>query len=378
MAQREQLPEEVREQHRLAAAIKQVMDVELRSHRNGLIHSALELLLQDMKRSELTGPDAGADTYMLRANAYALALLENGYYRIARVLYERMAQIVGDFRGDDPAADDWRHLGAIYINTGIIQAREGDLDRAVPSFVRTQEDDRRTYGREGPLIQEFYERYVRTPTLSDIYSICADTFDRFIAQPLDRNLIRDLAFFLEEWEYTLIATIQSLSRNREEDTRTPNLYSKLQILHGLSSLCLLFEVVAKRICEVNSNPNIRARYEARGARFTLKAALDVLYEDEGGWWDRTSNNWQDASFDQTRPGVADFETKLNQLLGTQVSSEDELRMKSILIAALIRNFLGHELDVASSITQAHYREGLKFILLAIVLVYQRARSENQV
>lgn len=367
MAQRDPLPEEVQEQYRMASIIEQVVKIELRSHKHGLLNSALELLRQNINRSELADPDIDADAYMIRANAYALALFDNGYYRIAQMLYEQMARITEDFRGDNPEADDWRHLGAVYINMGIMQALEGDLDRAVPNFVRTQEDDRRTYDREGPLIEDYYEQLIRTPSLNDIYDICAPTYDRVMAQPLDRNLIRNLSFFLDEWEYTLIATIRSLSRNSEENDRTPNFYSKLQMLNGLSNLCLLFEVTVKRIAEVNYDPNIQARYQVRGAYFTLKTALDVLYDGEGGWWDRIDNDWQNTTFDQTQPGVADFETKLGRLLNMQVASEADLRVKSKHLTALVRNFLGHELDVNSSITQANYEECLTFILLAVIL-----------
>ena len=370
-----QLPEEVKEQYRLASIITQVVGIELQSHRNGLLHSALELLNQDIKKSELT---VDADAYMVRANAYAAALSKNGYYRMARILYEQMVQFVEDFRGDDPKADEWRHLGAVYINLGIIEALVGDLDRAVPNFIRTQADDQRTYGREGPLIEEFYEERIRKPCLDGIYNVCAATYDGVMTQPLGHDLLRELSFFLGEWEYTLIAATGSLSRNSEENNRTPNLYSKLQILHGLSNLCLLFEVTVKRIAELNNEPTIQARYQGRRPRFTLKAALDVLYDGVGGWWNRVDNSWQSTSFDQTQPGVADFDTKLNQQLNIQVASEDDLRVKSIFIAALVRNFLGHELDVNSSITQAHYQECLKFTLLATILIYQQAQSQGQV
>ncbi len=313
---------------------------------------------------------------------YGLALARAGYRGLARRLYERILEIVERFRGDDPTAPEWRHLGMIYLNLGIVQATEGDLDRAVPNFLRTREEDRRTRGSEGPLIDEFYESEIRGPTLESIYEICRDAHNAVMPNPLNKNLLREFSLFLDELEYTLLATVRSLIANSAENERTPNFYSQLQMLNGLRNLCALFEAMIKRIGEQNADPNVQSRYASRPAGFTLKPALDVLYDDsrEASWWPRVNTpNWKpNTNFDQNQPGVADFDTRLAAHLATPIGTEDDLRVISIFVTALTRNFTGHEFDVNSAITQSSFEDCLKFVLLSLILAYEKARNQGQI
>lgn len=358
------------------------LDTELRLHRNGIIYSALELLNADIRNPDLTGSEATQDDYILRANMHALALARAGYDGLSRKLYKRIGDIVEEFRGNDPTASEWRHLGMIYLNLGIVQAKEGDFDRAVPNFLRTREEDQRTYGQEGPLIAEFYESEVRGPTLDNIYQVCHNAYDAAMPTPLNGNLLREFSLFLDELEYALFATVKSLITNSEENGRTPNFYSQLQLFNGLGNLCALYEAMIKRICEQNTDANVQGRYSNRPARFTLKAALDVLYDDprEGSWWPRVNTpSWREnTSYDQSQPGVEDFDTKLVNHLNNTPINEDDLRVITILVTALVRNFIGHERDLSSAITQGGFDDCFQSILLAFILAYEKAHRQGQI
>lgn len=354
---------------------------QLRHHKNGILYSALESLHSHIRDPELAGPGHGHDLYVIRANAYAVALANAGYLSLAQDLYERIVDVVEKFRGDDPTSPQWRHLGMIYLNLGVTQARAGNLDRSVPSFIRARTDDRRTYGQEGQIIHDFYETDIRQPTLDMIYQVCHSDYDAVMPLSLDKKVLRQLSSFLDDLEYALFATLRSLAINSKENTRTPNLYSQLQMLNGLGNLCSLFEAMVKRIGERNNDPNVQARYQNRPTRFTLKAALNVLYDGEkaeANWWSRVDTGWASStSFDQTQPGAKDFDTQLAALLAMPLGNEADLRVVSLFVTGLVRNFIGHERDPNSAIAQGSFDDCLKFILLALILTHQKAQTRGQ-
>jgi len=314
-----------------------------------VMKTAAAMLQEDIQNPDLTGPDAPADAFMFRANQIGLALFRGGFFAIAERMYRVLVQKTLRYR---EKTGNWRHAGALYVNTAGACAAQGKLDQAVVELLKAAQDDVKTYKVAADdsyaitgLLQDYFGNPVRKETLETVQRV---------NPTLTLADMEGLSRLLGNREYSFLAYAHLALVHKTTNQQFPNEFSQLQIFSALRSLSALLEVELKALS---------------GTDDTLFPAVVALYggnkRKRKAWWpafEDTKNNKVKATKDSPRP----VDDQLRDAIAIRPIDDDSRFWKSLLIAYIVRNYTIHQLETQCALVQDYLDEALGHILHVMI------------
>jgi hypothetical protein len=327
------------------SAIREGFLNKLKGVQSEVIETAVAMLRDDIQDPHRTGPDASPDDFMIRANQIGFGLFQGEFFAIAERMYRALVHETLRYRQE---TGNWRHAGALYVNTAGACAAQGKFDDGVVELLKAEQDDMKTYGVAKDdsyavtrLLQDYFTNPIRKEALK-------------IVQRVNPTLaladIKALAGLLGRREYAFLAYMHLALRHGNINREFSNEFSQLQIFSALRSLSALLEVELKSLSGTND---------------TLYPAIVALYggdrEKRKAWWpafEDTKNNKVKATQDSPRS----VDEQLRDTIAIGPTDDDSRFWKSLLIAYIVRNYAIHQLETQCALVQDSSDEALGHIL----------------
>ncbi|MBA7490991.1 hypothetical protein ES702_01535 [subsurface metagenome] len=309
-----------------------------------VIRSAVAMLQEDIQNPKLTSPDAGPDTFMLRAHQVGVVLFQNKFFAVAETLYRILAKETEDYR---KKSHNWRHAGALYANTAAACAAQGNLDQAVIELLRAAHDDERTYGvakHRSFAITNLLQEHFGNPVRCEAWAMV-----RTINQTLTLANVESLCEFLGDLKYGFLAYVHLASRHVKVNQQFPNEFSQLQIFSALRSLSCLLEVELKTI--------------ANNIKPMLFDTMKALYKKKG-WWQSFDNTR--TAIGATRNSNVPVDDQLRDAIAINPTDDDASFWKSLLIAYIVRNYTTHQMETQCALVRSYSQEVLGHTLHVMI------------